>query len=864
MEDKGSVPWRNDQDPRRKPVKDESDAKGVKVPNTTSPVEGSSESNSSSKLDLESQSKPLQHQFADFQYQVAASTRALQHQFADFQYQVAASTRALQHQVTTSRNHASYGAAAYPTYLQQASNAVTPQAAATTALETSEPGIHHNHQWHLTPTEPRNTNLKYGNSDDGSPEDSKRDKEKRLNNPAFNRVDNVWDNKLKHYKLQETTDADTIPQYKNFIFHVRRTFDTQGRYETTFVDIKSKLLRECLQDVIGNIEGISLAEEVPNIRVNLLFLYLEDMRHHLKALQRAEPDGETQTARENNEERLEDKKKQLEVLVEYLDHDFKSTKRNLHSMLKNGLITFNLLWALWKPNMLAYTTTYGHDQEPRILKVEMAELRRGTVKGQYYYVCGKFFGFDGKRFGYGHTKTYIEEFQGARKITSLSIYPIQYHKNEVKLRRDLIERGKKFVSLSGVHYKSYQGIASQVFKKAQLVRFDIQPSRVMIDTATFRRINPNYNVSLVEPNHPDVLSAEADSSSDCKNHDCYHNTDDEEKVKHFTELDILSPKTSDGKDGTQSSGNDDEKSDPLKFTDEEYLIASPLVLGFAFAEKQWLELAVSGVDNIKWNEKAWDSLYLEDGKKNLIKALVKSRKYHAANTIDDVIRGKGKGLVTVLHGPPGTGKTLTAESISEMLRCPLYKASAGEMGTDSKYLETQLQTTLAICHTWGAILLLNEADVFIERRDLRDIHRNALVSIFLRQLEYFQGIMFLTTNRVQTFDEAFQSRIHIALRYDKLDLRAKQAIFKMFLDRVEELGKLKVEPLTKDELTEISRQDLNGREIKNVVGSAQDLAVNEDEALSIRHIRQVLAVHARFDQDLKGGAGYEDAMRNYC
>ncbi len=67
---------------------------------------------------------------------------------------------------------------------------------------------------------------------------------------------------------------------------------------------------------------------------------------------------------------------------------------------------------------------------------------------------------------------------------------------------------------------------------------------------------------------------------------------------------------------------------------------------------------------------------------------------------------------------------------------------------------------------------------------MHDIHRNALVSIFLRQLEYFQGILFLTTNRVevsiylsqkvflhsfglltfgrQTFDDAFQSRIHIA------------------------------------------------------------------------------------------------------
>lgn len=76
-------------------------------------------------------------------------------------------------------------------------------------------------------------------------------------------------------------------------------------------------------------------------------------------------------------------------------------------------------------------------------------------------------------------------------------------------------------------------------------------------------------------------------------------------------------------------------------------------------------------------------------------------------------------------------------------------ASAGELGTDSRLLEGELQKILDICHAWGAILLLDEADVFLEKRNMHDIHRNALVSIFLRQLEYFQGILFLTTNRVE-------------------------------------------------------------------------------------------------------------------
>ncbi|KAK0385696.1 hypothetical protein NLU13_6873 [Sarocladium strictum] len=143
-----------------------------------------------------------------------------------------------------------------------------------------------------------------------------------------------------------------------------------------------------------------------------------------------------------------------------------------------------------------------------------------------------------------------------------------------------------------------------------------------------------------------------------------------------------------------------------------------------------------------------DSPVSEPETKDLMQALVKSRKFHAANTIDDVIQSKGKGLVIVLHGRPGTGKTLTAEGIGELLKCRMHMASAGELGTDSCFLEAELQKILGICHAWGAILLLDKADVFLQKRNMLDTHRNALVSIFLRQLKYFQGILFFMTNRV--------------------------------------------------------------------------------------------------------------------
>jgi len=168
-----------------------------------------------------------------------------------------------------------------------------------------------------------------------------------------------------------------------------------------------------------------------------------------------------------------------------------------------------------------------------------------------------------------------------------------------------------------------------------------------------------------------------------------------------------------------------------------------------------------------------------------------------------------------------------------------------------------------IAHSWGAVLLLDEADVFLEKREVHDIHRNALVSIFLRLLEYFQGILFLTTNRVETFDDAFQSRIHMPLRYGELTPKAKKEIWKTFVEKVRVVEGLEVMPFNDKDFDALARNNLNGRQIKNAVRTAQSLAISEKESFSLEHIKRVLEVAEDFDHDLKGGTGYLDAMRSY-
>lgn len=153
----------------------------------------------------------------------------------------------------------------------------------------------------------------------------------------------------------------------------------------------------------------------------------------------------------------------------------------------------------------------------------------------------------------------------------------------------------------------------------------------------------------------------------------------------------------------------------------------------------------------------FDALVMDNGLKTVIRRLVQAHKSEVSH-FDDFVKGKGKGLIGLLLGPPGTGKTLTAEAIAEIAEMPLYSVTSGTLGSSASSLERGLQQCLQLARRWRAVLLLDEADVFLARRDMADLERNAVVSVFLRELEYYQGVMLLTTNQGHLIDEAFQSK----------------------------------------------------------------------------------------------------------
>lgn len=289
------------------------------------------------------------------------------------------------------------------------------------------------------------------------------------------------------------------------------------------------------------------------------------------------------------------------------------------------------------------------------------------------------------------------------------------------------------------------------------------------------------------------------------------------------------------------------------------LLLPAKIKGYNLRRKKWFDLEADRISDVTWNKEAFQSLVIDHKAGDLIQALVSNQL--AAEKGTDLITGKGNGLILLLHGGPGTGKTLTAESVAEMAEKPLYRVTCGDVGTKAEEVEKYLESVLHLGQTWDCVVLLDEADVFLEQRSLADLQRNALVSVFLRILEYHTGILILTSNRVGTFDEAFKSRIQLALHYPLLGPTQRLRIWSNFINRLESFGRGSGSgPGERDSddgtidigdlrahLQDLSAENLNGRQIRNAITTARQYAQWQGVTMTYAHLKDVVEVAGRFD-----------------
>ncbi|CAO2656235.1 Nn.00g050380.m01.CDS01 [Neocucurbitaria sp. VM-36] len=577
------------------------------------------------------------------------------------------------------------------------------------------------------------------------------------------------------------------------ITRLQKANDSRKKFETHSIIIQSPWLKEALAEILKNYPGLHCG--LKRLEFEAPF---SPFVHRWSAFLEFR-------ARQNLDSITAD---HIELLYDVLRAELKDVIKTLEDYVDHGIVTFDHIWTIYQPGSIIYSDSHNGAQGAY-------RLRSGayvkTQCGRAYQLTVEAIDYNGNHFGRSVESIRLWEFLGSTPILGLSAFPLSFHPHQDKVREELINRGKKFEDVAGCHYKAYNGFAITWDKEGNEVPYMCN-GRIIVDADSFRRFSPRF-VRGIEP----LAAKEGVQEPTCA----------PEK------LDIGEPSNMKYVFGQRA------KTDRIRLTEEHHLICLPRVRGYSLKKKQWLLFYLDLIKDINFNENAFGSLVLPEDQKELILSFAESQALNHSS-FDDVISGKGKGHITLLSGPPGVGKTLTAESVAEHMRAPLFMMSAGDLGINPDQVESKLTNILEMIAKWNAVLLLDECDVFLEARSTHDLERNKLVSIFLRLLEYYEGLLFLTTNRIDNIDAAFQSRIHISMAYPDLTSESRRHIWGNFLTGLGVQQEWKSE-----DLDELAKVELNGRQIKNVLKSAALLSARKKDRLGRHYVDMVLAIERR-------------------
>ncbi|KAI0381928.1 hypothetical protein F5Y04DRAFT_270592 [Hypomontagnella monticulosa] len=477
--------------------------------------------------------------------------------------------------------------------------------------------------------------------------------------------------------------------------------------------------------------------------------------------------------------------------------------------------------------------------------------------------------FNGVEYGTVREVFIFKPFEREMEIRNLHVCPSRYMPDN-----QLHDRGKTFLNATSVSHMQYEGLT------AGTSREEIN-SPVVVDLKLAFESGPELekaSIAIPTFRSPTSLwlsdtSGEARSlfgASICSQRWCWGckkdvYIDSQKKQREKIESDLklvfeeYESEKKRGEEGLRHFGQLMEKSDLVR-------LLPGTVPGFALRNRKWVLLHLKQLRPVQQNNE-WDKLVLPPGHREMVQAMVETHAQELGSNKDpdigmDLVQGKGKllhfsnrrGCIILLHGVPGVGKTSTAECVAAHTKKPLYPITCGDIGYSPEDVERNMENHFKLAHKWGCVLLLDEADVFLAKRDQKDIQRNGLVSVFLRILEYYSGILFLTTNRVGAIDDAFRSRLHLTLYYPKLTKKQTQKIFKTNFERITEinsqrekngLSRFTCKDTERERIMEWSKKKRdklkwNGRQIRNTFQTV--LALSEFNARLNKSESQEIAI----------------------
>jgi hypothetical protein len=355
--------------------------------------------------------------------------------------------------------------------------------------------------------------------------------------------------------------------------------------------------------------------------------------------------------------------------------------------------------------------------------------------------------YDGTTFGPIRHTFEIASFDGLKDISALDPCPLQYVENYEEIETRLVDRGKSFMQYTRPTHRLYAGLTlanlhlgyvCSASEKSTMVDgpviVDCKEAALedeawvaeldmgAADEGEFSENNEDYPIHIWKDKTFRVV--ERIVSDSIYDDDYVDARDMSDFVASNTFLSAF--KNSSTKDNI----------DHRAFERIDFALLPDRVIGFDFYRRKFCILALDCLHPVRVRKEGWDDLKLPSGHKNMVQAQVRthflrkqSQQSHASQDIDiDLVRGKGLGLIILLHGAPGVGKTSTAECVAETLGKPLYPITCGDLGDTAESVENTLTRTFSKAEAWDCVLLLDEADVFLAQRTRTDLKRNAIVS----------------------------------------------------------------------------------------------------------------------------------------
>ena len=665
---------------------------------------------------------------------------------------------------------------------------------------------------------------------------------------------------MQDYRTNKNRYDDNDSDYSSEYESDDDTTDS-NKIESTEMVIHSKYLKAALSAVVGYYPGAEFIGD--RVAVPAPYRVLIHHRDALNQYKTSQPSCHDQNVKEMT-------MKHIDTLLGFLDQTYHEKLRDEERRHLNSppAATFGWFWLLLKPGEVFYAQK--DDRWQPFVTSAVNAIRVGHLKTHEYVVMGWNMNYRRGKLERKMSSFNVRIFPGEQAIHTLPVIPAKYFPEDLEkqgglpMRERQIELGKLYWELSQKPaYKEYDGsLASERGEGVGTLT-----GRVIVDAEGYDRYghsgparpsargvpppNPHHRQSPPPPR--DQLPAFAPR---CSCRVCSQQT--REDTGPFANFDDLDPN----------------KDTPPK-NELYYLVLATTIPAFLLGERRWAHINIELLKEVKPDREAFKYLVLDDEIKLTVKALI--GKFASADGKvspwpRDLVKNKGEGRIFLLHGSPGVGKTCTAECISELTHRPLIALTSGDISTNmhAPLVEQNLDYFLTLGERYGALVLLDEADVYLEERRTKDLQRNGLVSVFLRALEYYRGVLFLTTNRVEAFDSAFTSRIHVALHYKKLTDEDRLRIWNNNFERLERdaAGKVYVGRTTREyacSSDDVRALKFNGREIRNALQTAVALAETEAvddgcETVTVtdKHLRAVVKMSKGFKDFLRRRRGWTE------